>query len=58
MTIELIKLKLRKNKKEEDKTIEHIVPDQVLFGLILFEILGPLKNLPNIYADVSFKKEI
>jgi len=48
MTIELIKLKLRKNKNEEDKIIEHIVPDQVLFGLIFFEILGPLKNLPNI----------
>ncbi len=34
------------------------VPDHVLLGLIFGKIRGPLKNLPDIYAMVSLKKEI
>jgi hypothetical protein len=48
----------KQNKTNEDIASEIIVPDQVLFGLILGTISGPLKVFPKIYAVVSFKKEI
>ena len=33
-----------------------MVPDQVLFGLIVGIILGPLNKLPNIYAKMSLSE--
>ena len=51
-------LKFNKNKSELDKKKDTVVPDQVLFGLILGNIRGPPKYLPKIYAMVSLKKEI
>lgn len=39
------------------KKLEIKVPDHVLFGLILGTIRGPLKNLPEKKANVSFVNE-
>tara|TARA_Y100000996_G_C22493243_1_gene631135 strand:+ start:767 stop:982 length:216 start_codon:yes stop_codon:yes gene_type:complete len=44
--------------KSNDKKNEEIVPLHVFLGLIFGIINGPLKVLPNKYAEVSFKKEI
>lgn len=43
------------NKSAEIKK-DDIVPDQVLFGLMLGSIFGPLRVLPNKNAELSFKK--
>ena len=43
--------------RKVDKTNEHKVPDQVLFGLILGEIFGPFNNFPKRKAVLSLKKE-
>ena len=45
-------------KKMDEKIKEIVVPDQVFFGLIFFNINGPLKFFPTIKAIVSFKKDI
>ncbi len=55
--IENIILYCKINKKNDENTIEPIVPDHVLLGLIFGIIKGPLKYLPIKKADVSLTND-
>ena len=51
-------LNLKKYRKIQLIKKDDNVPDQVLFGLILGTINGPLSDFPTMYAIISFKKEM
>jgi hypothetical protein len=52
-----MKLKFKYNIKDKVNKNDNPVPEYVLLGLILGDILGPFKMLPKIYAHVSLKKD-